>query len=543
MLIGRLLKGKVLFVIPLILVLAIAAACGEDATPTPRPTATPTATPVPEGPTQGGTLKFVPLSDIETLDGVWTTAWATATHNYFVQDTLFALDENKTVQPQMVDTWTLSPDELTYTFKLRDGLKFHDGNPVTSEEAVASISRWAEKDALAKVVFGFKESFEAVDAKTFKLTLTEPVGVVLDMFVQNVTLLPVVYTKADASLPVDEQADARIGSGPFELIEWRPGASLIYRPFADYVPRDEPASFNAGGKVVYLDEVEWVIILDSTTKVASLETGQVDHVHGIELEFFDRLDSATDVTIFTDAQANTNYAFLNTLHPPFDDVAVRKAVQLAVDQERFLRATYPEPFWRECFSIFGCGGQVLESTVGSEDLAATDLEKAKQLIADSSYDGRDVVLMAATDQPAMYPPSLVTQDLLESIGMNVELLSMDWAAIVQRRQVKKAPDEGGWNVFHTWGPIRDNPLTAYILNPAILGWYENDRIAELKQQYLVTADPATRKKQAEEIQQIFYDEAGALILGENLTASAHSSDVKGFIQTPTHTFWNVWLDR
>jgi peptide/nickel transport system substrate-binding protein len=100
----------------------------------------------------GKTIKFIPEADLRSLDPIWTTAYITRNHGYMVYDTLFALDEHLKPQPQMVDTWKLSDDKLTYTFTLRDGLKFHDGTPVRSTDCIASLARWMKRDGLGQAM-------------------------------------------------------------------------------------------------------------------------------------------------------------------------------------------------------------------------------------------------------------------------------------------------------------------------------------------------------------------------------------------------------
>ncbi len=118
-------------------------------------------------------------SDLKILDPVWTTAYITRNHGYMIYDTLFAIDEKGEIKPQMVDKYEVSHDDLTYTFTLRNGLLWHDGQPVTADDCIASIKRWAAKDAAGQILMEFSEGLEVVDAKTFKLKLKEPTGLVL----------------------------------------------------------------------------------------------------------------------------------------------------------------------------------------------------------------------------------------------------------------------------------------------------------------------------------------------------------------------------
>ena len=127
-----------------------------------------------QSPKRGGTLRFIPIADLKVLDPIWTTAYVTRDHAYMIYDTLFATDANYQVRPQMVDKYTVSANHMKYSFTLRDGLKFHDGQPVTAEDCVASVNRWGKKDALGKLLMASTAKLATVDRKTFVLELSDP---------------------------------------------------------------------------------------------------------------------------------------------------------------------------------------------------------------------------------------------------------------------------------------------------------------------------------------------------------------------------------
>ena len=116
---------------------------------------------------QGKVLQFVQNGNLTILDPIWTTAYVTRNHGYMIYDTLFATDESNAVKPQMVDKYEVSADKTVWTFTLRDGLEWHDGKPVTSEDCIASIKRWGARDAMGQKLMDFVKEFKAVDAKTF----------------------------------------------------------------------------------------------------------------------------------------------------------------------------------------------------------------------------------------------------------------------------------------------------------------------------------------------------------------------------------------
>src|SRR6266404_5579666 len=218
---------------------------------------------------QGKVLKFVQNGNLTILDPIWTTAYVTRNHGYLIYDTLFASDENNAVKPQMVDKYEVSPDKLTWTFTLRDGLEWHDGKPVTSEDCIASIQRWGKRDTMGIKFMDFIKEYKAVDAKTFQIVLKEPYGLVLDSLGKPSSNVPFIMPKRVADTPADKKISDTTGSGPFifKKDEWKAGEKVVYVRNTKYKPRTEPASGTAGGKLAKFDRVEWVIIKDPQTAV------------------------------------------------------------------------------------------------------------------------------------------------------------------------------------------------------------------------------------------------------------------------------------
>jgi peptide/nickel transport system substrate-binding protein len=210
------------------------------------------------------TLKVVMHSELKILDPIWTTAYIVRDHGYMIYDTLFSEDEKGEIKPQMVDSYDVSPDQLLYTLKLLDGLLWHDGAPVTSEDCVASIRRWAAKDTLGQKMMSFVSSMDVVDAKTFAIKLKEPTALVLMGLGEPSLNVPFMTPKRVAETDPDTQIADFTGSGPFifKRDEWRPGEETVYVKNSSYKPRPEPASGLAGGKLARFDRVEWRAITD-----------------------------------------------------------------------------------------------------------------------------------------------------------------------------------------------------------------------------------------------------------------------------------------
>src|SRR5260370_32697631 len=188
------------------------------------------------------TLKMVAHSDLKVLDPIWTTAFITRNHGYLIYDTLFAKDEQLNIRPQTVDKYDTSPDKLTWTFTLRDGLEWHDGLPVTAEDCVASLKRWGVRDALGQQLMASVGEMKAVDAKTFTIVLKEPFGLVLEALGKPSSNVPFMMPKRVAETDPYKQIDDYTGSGPFifKKDEWKPGEKLLYVKNTNHNPPPQP---------------------------------------------------------------------------------------------------------------------------------------------------------------------------------------------------------------------------------------------------------------------------------------------------------------
>jgi peptide/nickel transport system substrate-binding protein len=500
-------------------------------------------------PRRGGTLRYVPIGDLKVLDPIWTTAYITRDHGYMIWDTLFALDANLQPQPQMVDRWTVSRDSLKYAFTLRDGLQFHDGQPVTAEDCVASLQRWGKKDPLGKLLLAATGKLAATDRKSFALELKEPFGLVLDALAKPSSNVPFIMPARLAQVSENEQVKDMIGSGPFRFVkdQWVPGHQVVYERNPTYVPRSEPPSGAAGGKHVYLDRVIWRYMPDPATAAAALEAGELDYWSFPPLDHVARLEKNPALTTFaTDPIGLTGMLRPNHLHPPFNDKRARQALLWALNQETVLQAAVGQAkYYRTCSGIFLCGGTPYESSVGAPP--RVDLERARALMKESGYDGRPVVVLDAVDRAELHAVALVTRDTLMQLGVKVDLQGLDWSTLVARRAKKDPPAQGGWNLFAT------NWIAADVINPAVnagiggtcdkawFGWYCSERMEKLRADWVRTADPARRKQIAEQIQLLAFDEVPFVTWGQYQQPHVFSRKVQGVLKFATPVVWNVWM--
>ncbi|HZQ00773.1 MAG TPA: ABC transporter substrate-binding protein [Reyranella sp.] len=487
-------------------------------------------------------------SDLKIIDPIWTTALISTHHGHMIYDTLFAVDEHLQVKPQMVDSWTVSPDKLTWTFKLRDGLEWSDGKPVTGEDCVASIRRWGAKDGMGQKLMSEVASLTAPDAKTITMVLKEPYGLVLESLGKSSSNVAFMMPKRVADTDPNSQITDTTGSGPFifKKDEWKPGEKAVYVRNPHYKPRNEPASGLAGGKVAKVDRVEWITIADQQTQVNALLNGEIDLIEIVPPDLLPLLQKDKNIKIFVTNLAGRQYAMrFNVLYKPFDNAKIRQATLYALDQKPFLEANVGNPeYYKECRSLFPCGSP-LESTKGWDDKLRGNVAKAKELLKEAGYDGTPIVMLHQTDTAGHNQLATVAKPQLEAAGFKVDLQAMDWQTLVSRRNKRDPLDKGGWSVFFTsWGSTDVlNPVSTAFLNAscdkATFGWPCDEKLEKLRDAFAKETDPAKQKAIAEQVQLRVLEYPTHVPLGQFTTPTAIRANISGLLHTPSLALWNV----
>jgi peptide/nickel transport system substrate-binding protein len=494
-------------------------------------------------------LRFIPQADLRILDPITTTAYITRNHGYMVYDTLFAMDEKFQVQPQMVDHYEISNDRLIYTFTLRDGLKFHDGQPVRSADCIASLERWAKRDSLGQKLAQTTEAWKAIDDKTFQLKLKTPFPSTLEALGKPSSNVPFIMPERIAKTDAYKNIDDATGSGPFKFVkeQWVPGNKVVYAKNTEYVPRKGVASWASGGKIVKVDRVEWMYIPDAATAAAALGAGEADWWESVPPDLIPLLAKNKAITV-TNIDPVGTMALLrfNFLQPPFNNEKMRQALLYAVDQQDYVLGLVGDlKNGHPCYSYFTCGTP-LASEVGAEALKGPrNLDKAKQLIKESGYKGERIVIIDATDQPMVHAQSLLTLELLKKLGLNVEIQAGDWGTLITRRVVKEPVDKGGWSIFHTWfvGPDLVSPGVSFPLRgvgeKAWFGWPSDSKLEELREAWFNATDLAASKKAAEAVQRRAFEFVPYVPTAQIINPTAFRSNISGVIVAPITLLWNV----
>jgi len=499
---------------------------------------------------QDKVLRVVPHSNLAILDPIWTTAYMSRNHGLMIYDTLFGTDENARIRPQMVDTWTESPDHRLWTFKLRKGLEFHDGKPVTGEDVIASLQRWGKRDAMGSALFQFVQKMDSPSPDTFRIFLGEACGFVLEALGKPSSNVPFIMPKRIAETDAFKQIEEHIGSGPyiFKKDEFKPGDKAVYVKNTKYVPRNEPPSGTAGGKQVFVDRVEWNLALrDAQAQVNALKKGEVDIIEALGFDFFEAAKNDADIQLPRYANLGLQYmARFNHLHKPFDNAKVRQAAIAAMSQEPFLRAQVGvKELYKPCGSMFVCNTPY-GSLAGSDLQMKSNMKKAQELLKASGYDGTPIVIMKPTDLASIQKLPDVAAQLLRQAGFKVDLQAMDWQTLVGRRAKKDAPDKGGWhlfltawNVFDVWSPIANPTMDTRGEKSGWFGWATDDKLVSLRNEFMRATDDGVKKKLADQIHARAFEVGTHAPLGEYMQPMAARKNISGFFITNSNIYWNL----
>ncbi|CAN5468706.1 ABC transporter substrate-binding protein [soil metagenome] len=493
-------------------------------------------------------LKVVPHADLTVLDPLYTTAMITTQHGMMVYDTLFGLDAKLEAQPQMVDKYTMDAAGLKHSFTLRPGLKFHDGSDVTTRDVIASLNRWMKRSPVGIKLAANMTAITAVDAKTFTIELKEPfrqMGLILSTGTTN---FPVIMREKEALTDPGKAVTEIVGSGPFKFVkaEWVPGAKVVYVKFKEYVPRKEAPSGLAGGKVVNVDRVEYIVMPDDTTKVQALLTGEVDMIDQLTPEQAAVVEGKPKVKVGT-VWTPEPYGIIrpNSLIAPFNNIKARQALALMVDQAEYMTASVGDKkWWRKCYSYFVCG-TTNGTEVGSEDYQKQNLDKARQLLKESGYNGERVVLLSNHEILRSGIFADVTAANLRKIGMNVDQQESDWGTLAQRRNNKGSIDKGGWNIYHVAMTGGNSPVNGIAVDQSCTGknypgWPCDNESERLRTVYDQAATPAARTAALEALHKRLWETLPFVLIGQYQQPFAWRTNITGVVQPSiVIPFWGL----
>ena len=498
-------------------------------------------------------MRFVPQADLTGIDPIWSTAYITQEFGELVYDTLFGFDEHYNVRPQMLESFKTSSDGKSWTLTLRKGLTFHDGAPVTGRDAVASIERWCTRDTLGQALIAATDSITAPDALTIAFKMKKPFPLLPNALGKVASSMACIMPERLAKTDSHTQVAEAIGSGPykFDKSKWVSGSTAVFQRFDNYMPRvGEAGSFTAGAKQALIDQVIWKTISDAATASAALQAGEIDGIEVINSDFLPVLATDPNLQIVKSTVPTIPIMRFNALYPPFDNPGIRRAILGVIDQTEFMTALMGgdnKSYWEANVGVFSPGSPMANNAGMSSVMkgaSAANIAAAKAAIVAAGYKGEKVVLLDPADYPASHMPAMVAADLLKKLGMNVDVQTMDWGSLMQRRANQNPPAQGGWNIHFTTisGMNNFDPAGHLALRAngkkGWFGWPTSAKIESLRQDWFDASDEATRKKICEQLQLQVWQDVPYIPLGAYYNASAYRKGWSGMSkQMPL--FFNV----
>jgi len=495
-------------------------------------------------------MKFIPEGDPAVTDPIWTTATVTRNHGYMVFDTLYGQNDSFAIEPQMVEGHVVEDDGLTWKLTLREGLRFHDGEPVRARDVVASIRRFSARDAFGAALMAVTDDLSAPSDRVVKFRLSKRFPLLPNALGKSGTSMPAIMPERLALTDPNKQVSEIIGSGPFRFntAERISGALVVYDRFDGYVPRTGGSSaFTAGPKTVHYDRIEWHVIPDAQTAAGALMSGEMDWWQSPTPDLLGQLRAQKHIkTEVQDPGGGIAVLRFNHLFPPFDNPAIRRALLGCIDQVDYMTAVAGDDHtqWKDRIGVFS-PGTPLANEAGIEALSGKrDLERVKRELIAAGYKGERVVMLGPSDYPSTYALALVAADAFTKVGVNVDLQSIDWGTLVQRRASKQPPDKGGWNVFFTYlnGTNNFDPASQLGIrgngDKAWFGWPTAPKLEALRSQWFAASDLAEQKEICAELQRQFWVDVPYIPLGAYYSSIAYNRKLSG-IRSGFPQFYDV----
>jgi peptide/nickel transport system substrate-binding protein len=485
-------------------------------------------------------LKFGLSGDLAILDPISNSATPTRNHGYLVFDTLYGLDDTFTPQPQMLAGHGVEDDGRTWTLTLRDGLRFHDDQPVLARDVVASLQRWAKRDGFGATLMAATDTLIAVSDTVLRFRMKQPFPMLPDALGKIPPYMPLIMPERLARTDPFKQAPEIVGSGPYRFVadQYVPGSHLVYEQHAGYVPRaNDPARMTAGGKVAHFDRIEWLMMPDSTTAAGALQTGEIDWWDLPTPDLLPVLRRTGKLKIeVIDKTGQIPVLRFNALQPPFDNPAIRRAVLRATDQTELLSAySQDTTLWRAGMGVFP-PGSAMANAAGMDGLfGPSDVARAKRELREAGYRGEPVAMLVASDVDLISAMSEILADLFKRIGMTVDYQATDVGSVFQRRTSKAPVTQGGWSCFviRFAGADMMNPAVSVLTQgngeAGYYGWTTSPKLEALRADWLRAGTLAEQQRICEQIQLQVWEDAPYVPLGEVFQPTAYSGDLTGML--------------
>ncbi len=495
-------------------------------------------------PVRGGDLVFGQEANVNSLDQMTSSTISTRNIAMNIYESLMTRDENNRPILELAESMEEAGDGLSYTFRLRRGVTFHNGKPMTSADVAASFERY-NRIGLQRSTLDSVAGWETPDAHTFVIRMKQR----QPTFIEALSSFSVPIVVIPAEHKDDERQQLRpVGTGPFRLLEFVPGSHARLGRFDGYQPNTayEQRTGFGGYRVACLDTVTFRIVTEASARVAGLETGALQAVEDVPTRSVEALRRNSAITVLPLQNWWIQIALPNTSTPPTSNLAFRRAVQAVLGMEDIMDAATDGNYRLNVG--FQYPNQPSYTDAGRETYNINDPQRARALLRESGYRGEPITILTNRDYPPMYNAALVMQQQMKSIGINASLRVVDWPTSVQMSQ---RPNSTEWHFYHTgWGtqPALGALATMQFLvspNAAYRPRDDKDDPEVLAAWHDMNTLPTEQERNAASarMQRLVLERAYAYPFGALTKVQAVRSNVQGFVPFRIPRFSNVWMQR
>lgn len=487
-------------------------------------------------PVKGGEITYVYPSGPSSLDPHNAGQAVEVEVIFHLFETLVTLGENYEAVPALASSIDVSDDARTYTFHLRKGVKFHNGKIMSSADVLASYERYREFGGSPSILADV-ERFDTPDPDTFVVHLKNPNTVFLDTLKtarHAIGILPA----EERNKPARESAP--IGTGPFKVGEWVRDSHLVIERFDDYVQNGDAAGPDGygGRKTVHLDSVRYRFVPEINSRVAALQAGDADVASEIPPDLAAQVKGNSQLTIREQFPFASAVFILNTKNAPTSNLLVRKAIQALVNVDDVMAVT-GLPHRRNPSMLYETSeyhpGNALDGYY-----SINDVERAKQLLAESGYAGEPILMQTTATFPQYRDAILVLSEMMKSIGMNVTVDLVDWTTNINNLNT----GAGGWNVSAVQS--MSHPLigpTAYRPTIYTMPQIDSDEILDEAFARFFTGKQLEERKAAwADIEKQINEQVYFIKIGDYGSSLIHNFRVNDIRPWYTIRYWDVWVD-
>lgn len=483
-------------------------------------------------PSSGGTLKVAIINEPPTLDAAYTTALVTNWTMAHVFEGLFAYNSKFEPVPHLVERYEVNKEATKFTFYLRKGVLFHNGQEFTAADAAASLRRWGQVGAQGREVFRRVEQVSEADRYSLTVIFRQPTGLFPEFLAQTGTVMvPAAVAERVGRDRLPD--DLCIGTGPFKLLEHIPDRHIRLGRWEKYAPREEAPDGPAGRRTPYLDEVLFIPVPEDTVRADGVVTGEYHFAEGLQLDHYGRLKGTPGVEPLLVMPFGYLGPFFNKKQGLFTDVRLRQAVLFAVDLEHAMLTAFGSKEFIRLGPELAPPETPWYTDAGKEVYNRPDPERARRLMAQAGYAGQPVRWMTTKAYPFHYNLSLSFREQLERAGFKVDLQVLDWAALVNRRSNPEL-----WDVFVTHGVVFEHPAIRSPLSAAWPGWWESERKDRILAALWAEPERERQKQLVRELQQLIWEEVPWVQAGQFAELRAIRKEVLGYQNLPQWFFWN-----